>query len=151
MRFRSQVQRDIKAQHLPWLRERAAREIDPRMREILLNELADTEAGIDEWDRTPPHLRYADEDPGELPGEKSTPAKEAFRSSLRAAAAEAAAAPVCRDMEPEEVPMPFGKHKGRPLGQIDNGYLTWALDGAARGQLKRDIEAVLRHRQEDFS
>lgn len=46
------------------------------------------------------------------------------------------------------VAMPFGKHRGAPLGTLPSDYLEWLLswDGLRPG-LRRDIEAVLAWRE----
>jgi hypothetical protein len=47
---------------------------------------------------------------------------------------------------PPEVVMPFGKHKGVPVAEIDPGYLQWVLDNCDRldAYLVAEIRRVLK-------
>ncbi len=47
---------------------------------------------------------------------------------------------------PPEIVMPFGKHKGVPVAEIDPGYLQWVLDNCDRldTYLSTEIRRVLK-------
>ena len=47
---------------------------------------------------------------------------------------------------PPEIQMPFGKHKGVPVAEIDPGYLQWVLDNCDRldTYLSTEIRRVLK-------
>jgi uncharacterized protein (DUF3820 family) len=43
------------------------------------------------------------------------------------------------------IPMPFGKHKGKPVASLDRDYLAWLLKSGMElnAELRREIERVL--------
>ena len=43
---------------------------------------------------------------------------------------------------PADTPMPWGKHKGTPIGQVPRGYMQWCLDNAdaLRPDIRRAFE-----------
>ena len=102
-------------------------------------------------------------DPAAAPGEQ-TAAEKLFFRSLRKVYPDGYA--VLADMEASStakavpatpspshrygaVTMPFGKHKGRRLSEIDPRYLLWLLDNATAmdRQLRRAIERHLQDEQ----
>lgn len=58
----------------------------------------------------------------------------------------------------DETPMPFGKHKGTPLGQVPAAYLMWVQEnveadtpvrGALRAYIEENHAAIEMELQED--
>jgi len=103
-------------------------------------------------------------DPAAAPGEQAAAAGMFFRSLRKAyrdghalltdlAEVSAATGGATTAATPSNrygaVTMPFGKHKGRPLSQIDAAYLLWLLDNVTTldRALRRAIERHLQDEQ----
>lgn len=50
-----------------------------------------------------------------------------------------------------QIPMPFGKHKGKPVASLDHEYLAWLLKSGMElnAELRREIERVLKIERAD--
>lgn len=43
----------------------------------------------------------------------------------------------------DQTPMPFGKHKGKPMEEVPASYLLWLRDNGVSGDVKDYIEENL--------